>query len=63
MVGGDELVAAIAEGGAGAIGFDKCLATAEMATKLGRVARVNAQPRPAPSTLPCTTILRIDDVR
>jgi len=42
VVGGEELVAAIAAGGAGAIAFDKCLATVDMASKLGRVARVGA---------------------
>ena len=45
MVGGEELVAAIAAGGAGAIAFDKCLATVDMASKLGRVARVGGLPR------------------
>ena len=45
VVGGEELVAAIAAGGAGAIAFNKCLATADMASKLGRVARVGALPQ------------------
>jgi len=45
VVGGEELVAAIAAGGAGAIAFDKCLATADMASKLGRVARVGLPPQ------------------
>ena len=40
VVGGDELIASIAEAGAGGIRFDKCLATPDMAAKLGRIARV-----------------------
>jgi ribosomal protein L1 len=40
VVGGEELVTEIARGGAGAIPFDKCLATADMMPKLARVARI-----------------------
>ena len=40
MVGAEELVAAIQEGGGGALPFDKCLATPDMMPKLARIARI-----------------------
>ena len=39
VVGSEDLIAAIQKGGAGAIDFDKCLATSAMMSKLARVAR------------------------
>ena len=40
VVGGEELVAAIQEGGGGALPFDKCLATPDMMPKLAKIARI-----------------------
>ena len=51
MVGGDNLIASIVAGGAGAIDFDKCLATPDMAPKLGRIARVGPEPTHDPRLL------------
>ncbi|CAL5220439.1 g2454 [Coccomyxa viridis] len=39
VVGSEDLIAAIQKGGAGAIDFDKCLATSAMMSKLARIAR------------------------
>ena len=39
VVGSEDLIEAIQKGGAGAIDFDKCLATSTMMSKLARVAR------------------------
>ena len=39
VVGSEDLIEAIQRGGAGAINFDKCLATAPMMSRLARIAR------------------------
>ena len=39
VVGSEDLIEAIQRGGAGAIDFDKCLATAPMMSRLARIAR------------------------
>lgn len=40
MVGGDDLIARILAAGSGGIDFDKCLATPDMMSRLGRIAKV-----------------------
>lgn len=40
MVGGEELIAQILAAGSGGIDFDKVLATPDMMSKLGRIARI-----------------------
>ena len=39
VVGSEDLIEAIQKGGAGAIDFDKCMATSTMMSKLARIAR------------------------